>query len=635
MAIELLPWLPFHPSWSNSLGDLPKQPDDAIWPTLVHLSRHRLDLVSTIQLDRRLQKLCPAPPASLGTRPLRIAVLGSCTLDHLLPGIRVGGLRRGLHITTATADFGQYMEPLLAPDLLRAQRPDWVLLALDSRHVAAGIPANASAAEAASHLDALFDRLHSLWRAAQDLGAAVLHQAALPVFPTLIGEAEHLMPGSPAALVAAYNERLRREAAEAGVQVLAVDRHAAEDGTAAWHDATLWHRAKQDVHPAMVPFYGDLVGRVLAARQGRSAKCLVLDLDNTLWGGVIGDDGVEGIVLGQGSALGEAYAAFQAYAKALSHRGVILAVCSKNDEANALAAFDQHPEMVLKRSDIACFVANWSDKAHNLRTIAEALNIGIDALVFADDNPAERAIIRRELPDVSVPELPDDPAQYAAAIAKAGYFEAVALTNDDLQRSGQYQQNLRRATLAQSTTDMEGYLATLDMVGQWAPFRPIDRQRVIQLINKTNQFNLTTRRYGEADVEAAMADRRGATLQIRLLDQFGDNGIVVLAILRPAEEAGLLEIDTWLMSCRVLKRGVETATLELLVAQAQALGMTGLRGRYVPTAKNGMVAGHYASLGFTPDGTDGDATLWRLDLRSYRPTQHHIRLVEIKDMIAA
>lgn len=635
MVRNSLSWLPSHPSWSDALITLAEQPDDQTWSMLVDLARYQLDFVATIQLDRQLRKLYPRPFPDLNTRPVRLAVLGSCTLDHLLPGIRLGGLRRSLHITTLTADFGQYMEPLLNRSALREQAPDVVLLALDARHVISGILPSASPVEAFSYLDTLFNRLHSLWHAAQDMGATVLHQTALPIFPALLGEAEHLMPGSPAALIAVYNERLRRDAAEAGVLILAADRHAAEDGIATWHDETLWHRAKQDIHPVMAPFYGDLVGRVLAALQGRSAKCLVLDLDNTVWGGVVGDDGVEGIVLGQGSALGEAYSAFQAYAKALSRRGVILAVCSKNDEANALAAFDRHPEMVLQRSDIACFVANWSDKAHNLRFIAETLNIGIDALVFADDNPAERAMIRRELPSVAVPELPDDPAQYIAAIARAGYFEAITVTGEDFQRSEQYQQNIRRSTLADSITDMDGYLVAMDMVGQWSPFRPLDKQRLIQLINKTNQFNLTTYRYTDADVEAAMANRTGATLQFRLLDQFGDNGIVALAILKPTHAVGLLEIDTWLMSCRVLKRGVEIVTLELLVSQARGLGAKGLRGRYAPTAKNGMVAGHYAKLGFTQDGTDGEATLWRLDLAEYRPAPHHIRLMESKEVTIA
>lgn len=592
-------------------------------------------MVTTLQLDRRLLKLCPQPPAGLPTRPVRLAVIGSSTLDHLLPGIRIAGLRRGLHITTQTTDYGQYIEPLLDPgSTLRDWKPDAVLLALDARHLATGPVAGAPAAAAETHLDQLFTRLRSLWQAAQSIGAVVLQQAALPVFPTLMGEAEHLMPASGTSLVASFNERLRREAPAAGVLVLSVDRHAAADGLAAWHDAGLWHRAKQEVHPAIGPFYGDLVGRVLAARQGLSAKCLVLDLDNTLWGGVIGDDGIEGIILGQGSALGEAHAAFQLYAKALSQRGVILAVCSKNDEAVARDGFARHPEMVLRPDDIACFVANWSDKAHNLRVIAETLNIGIDSLVFADDNPAERAIIRRELPGVAVPELTTDPAGYAATIARAGYFEAVALTGEDLGRAQQYQQNLRRASLVTSVTDMDGYLKALAMVGQWSVFQPIDRSRVVQLINKTNQFNLTTRRYTDADVTAAMADPGVATLQLRLLDQFGDNGIIALAILRQTDRARVMEIDTWLMSCRVLKRKVETVTLDLLVEQAKLLGAGALRGRYRPTAKNGMVAGHYAELGFAPDGTEGDDTLWRLDLDRHVPGIHYIRLIETREIAA-
>ena len=216
--------------------------------------------------------------------------------------------------------------------------------------------------------------------------------------------------------------------------------------------------------------YGELVARLLAAQQGRAFKCLALDLDNTLWGGVIGDDGLYGIALGQGSALGEAFVAFQRYARDLSRRGVILAVCSKNDEANALEPFEQHPEMVLQREDIACFVANWTDKASNLREIAAQLNIGLDALVFVDDNPFERNIVRRELPMVAVPELPDDPALYADCLADAGYFESVRLTAEDLQRARQYQANAERAAARGSTTDLEGYLRSLDMDLRWRRF---------------------------------------------------------------------------------------------------------------------------------------------------------------------
>jgi FkbH-like protein len=287
-----------------------------------------------------------------------------------------------------------------------------------------------------------------------------------------------------------------------GVDILALDALLIEDGIDAWHNPALWHGAKQEISPVAAPRYGDLVARMLAAKRGLSAKCLVLDLDNTLWGGVIGDDGLDGIVLGQGSALGEAYLSFQTYVRELARRGIILAVCSKNDEQVAMAPFEKHPEMVLRLSDIACFVANWDDKASNIRRIAATLNIGIDSLVFADDNPFERNLIRREIPAVAVPELPADPALYARCLADAGYFEANRLTQNDLERSEQYQANLKREVMRASVTDLTQYLRSLTMRLEWKRFDSVGLQRITQLINKTNQFNLTTRRYNETEVAA-------------------------------------------------------------------------------------------------------------------------------------
>ena len=325
----------------------------------------------------------------------------------------------------------------------------------------------------------------------------------------------------------------------------------------------------------------------------------MLDLDNTLWGGVIGDDGMDGIRIGQGSAEGEAFADFQAYAAALARRGVILAACSKNDEANALEPFERHPDMVLKRADLSAFVANWNDKATNLREIAARLNIGLDALVFADDNRFERDLVRRELPVVAVPELPEDPALYARTIADAGYFEALGVTAEDRGRSSLYHANAARDALQASTTDMASYLSSLEMRLQWRPFDRTGLQRITQLINKTNQFNLTTRRYSEEEVAAVMDDPRAVGLQLRLVDRFGDNGIIAVVIGR-LDEDDRLQLDTWLMSCRVLGRRVEEATLEVVRQEAERLGASALLGAYQPTAKNGMVKGHYVRLGFEP-----------------------------------
>ncbi|HXS11121.1 MAG TPA: HAD-IIIC family phosphatase, partial [Acidobacteriaceae bacterium] len=357
--------------------------------------------------------------------------------------------------------------------------------------------------------------------------------------------------------------------------------------------------------------------RLLAAARGRSAKCLVLDLDNTLWSGVIGDDGLEGIVLGQGSEIGEAHLELQRYALSLTERGIILAVCSKNDEANALAPFTSHPEMILKREHIACFVANWTDKATNLRSIAKQLNIGLDALVFVDDNPAERAIVRQEIPAVHVPELPDEPSAFVFTLAAAGYFEALHLTGDDRARASQYQANAERDRLKDSATDMDSYLQSLRMTLTAAPFDSLNLQRIVQLINKTNQFNLMTERLTEPEVLARMNDPRWLTLYARLTDRFGDNGLI--AILMARVEGTDAIIETFLMSCRVLGRGVEQACLNTLAAAAQSHGAKRLIGQYRATEKNNMVRDLYPTLGFTGiEQTEGPAR-FSLDLRDFTP----------------
>jgi FkbH-like protein len=444
----------------------------------------------------------------------------------------------------------------------------------------------------------------------------------------LLGNNEHRLPGSRAGFVTRLNQTIRAMAEQEGVDILAVDERAARGGIGKWHDPALWHRSKQEVSPTAGPLYGDLVGRWLAAKQGRSFKCLVMDLDNTLWGGVIGDDGLEGIALGQGSPLGEAYTAFQDYARELSRRGVILAVCSKNDEANALEPFEKHPDMVLKRGDIASFVANWQNKADNIRAIARELNIGLDALCFIDDNPFERNLVRQELPMVAVPEVSDDPTGYPVALADGGYFEGLAVTEEDRERTSQYQGNKAREALKAAVTDLPSYLRSLEMQLIWKHFDKIGLQRIVQLINKSNQFNLTTRRYTEDDVVAVMADPDAFGLQLRLTDRFGDNGIIAIIVGRLLANKDLY-VDTWLMSCRVLGRQVEPTTLNLIAQEALRLGAKRLIGEYIPTKKNGMVKDHYARLGFTvmeADAAGGNRNI--LDLAGFTPAETFIHVTE-------
>src|SRR5580658_3692734 len=452
----------------------------------------------------------------------------------------------------------------------------------------------------------------------------------MPVLPTLMGSNEDRMPSSPAAILNEINRRLPALAADESVDLLALDRIVLDDGLAFWHDPALWLRSKHEVHPRAAALYGEHLARILAAARGRSAKCLVLDLDNTLWSGVIGDDGLEGIVLGQGSEIGEAHLDLQRYALSLTERGIILAVCSKNDEANALAPFTSHPEMILKREHIACFVANWTDKATNLRSIARQLNIGLDALVFVDDNPAERAIVRQELPTVPVPELPEEPSAYVSTLAAAGYFEGLRLTGDDRARASQYQANAERERLKDSATDMDSYLQSLRMTLTAGPFDSLNLQRITQLINKTNQFNLMTERLTEPEVLARMNDPRWLTLYARLTDRFGDNGLIAVLMARlEKNQAGTdAIIETFLMSCRVLGRGVEQACLNLLANEAQSHVAKRLIGQYRPTEKNNMVRELYPSLGFTPLAETEGPLRFSLDLHSFtaRPIFMEINL---------
>lgn len=617
-------WLPKNPGWDDAFDALRKDvPGAGTWAALTALANHPIDFVQVGKLDRLAQRIYHTSlPEDLRPAPVRLALLGSSTVKHLIPGIRVAALRRKLWVEVYEGDYGQYLQELSdSSSKLYAFAPQFVCLALDAYHLLE---------LSAAGLDAAVERLRRCWQFAQKaFRCTVVQQRFLPIFKDLLGNNEHRMADSPLTLVYRANSLIERYADEDGVQLLAMDRYAAFDGLRYWHDPALWHRSKQEIDPAAAPIYGEYLMRIVAAQRGCSRKCLVLDLDNTLWGGVIGDDGLKGIVLGQGNALGEAFLTFQRYILQLKNRGIILAVCSKNDEANALAPFETHPEMLLKRSDISCFRANWDDKAANLRQIAKLLNIGLDSLVFIDDNPFERNLVRQELPEVAVPELPQDPTLFVECLGSSGYFEGLTITDDDRVRASQYQANAERSLLLDSATDMASYLRDMRMELLWQPINEIDLQRVVQLINKTNQFNLTTQRCSEGEVRAAMADPKMLTWQVRLKDKFGDNGIIAV-ILGRLNSQHEFEIDSWLMSCRVLGRQVEAACLGLIVEGALRLGAHTLRGEYRPSAKNGMVRELYAKLGFSQASADAaGVTQWLLNLESFTPPKTPITILEV------
>ncbi|PZU58596.1 MAG: methoxymalonyl-ACP biosynthesis protein [Sphingobium sp.] len=629
-------WLPVCEEPAAAIREALAQPDGVSRVrALKSVARHDLDFPSTMRLDKSLarERAALGGAAAEGFQPVRLAILSTSTTSHLSPGIRVAGLGRGLMIDIYEPDYGQMRQELVdRASGLHRFAPTAVLFAPDPYTLfgvsgAAGIDNAQDAAATVSHA---VEGLRRQWAQARDMfGATVLQQLPFNIFDRLMGENETRLPGSPFSLIRAFQSELRSAADADGVDIVDLQHWTGRQGLAAWHSHALWCRAKQEVHPTITPLYGDLVARLLAARAGKSAKCLVLDLDNTVWGGVIGDDGMEGIVIGQGSAVGEGHLAFQTYARMLARRGVILAVCSKNDDAVAREPFKRHPDMVLKLDDIACFVANWTDKATNLRRIAKELNIGIDTLVFADDNPFERNLIRQEIPDIFVPELTDESSDYAGMVADSGFFESVALTKDDLAKTEQYQSNARRQALLDETTDLDGYLAALDMTLKHQAFDDLGVARVTQLINKTNQFNLTTRRYTEPEVRALLDHPGAITRQIRLTDKFGDNGIISVIIGKLDDESRALEIETWLMSCRVLGRQVEQAALNVLVEAAQAAGAETVIGAYIPTDRNSMVKDHYANLGFQPAGEADGMFRWSLQVAGYTPFSTHIDIEAI------
>jgi len=396
-------------------------------------------------------------------------------------------------------------------------------------------------------------------------------------------------------------------------------------GALAAEDARGWFESKQLCASALlVEVCRELARLILALRQPPK-KVLVLDLDNTLWGGTVADDGLEGIELGDTSPRGEAFKAFQKYILSLKDRGVLLAVCSKNDLVRAQEAFERHPEMVLRTADFAAFKANWEPKSDNIRQIATELNLGLDSLVFVDDNPAEIEIVRQFAPAVTTILLGPDPAEYVGQLQDCRMFEPHTITTEDIQRSGQYRAEQERHNLLASAADMDTYLVSLVMEATITEFVLADVPRLSQLINKSNQFNLTTHRRTEAEVQSLINQPDHVCFSVRLKDRFGDHGLISIVIGRVHDKE--LEIDTWLMSCRVLKRQVEETVLNELIRLARVRGCTRLTGVYIATPKNEMVRDFYPRLGFRPKKVTSIRGEFTQELAEFQPKSTKIKTI--------
>jgi len=616
---EELAWLPPAPAdFKQRCRALAEQQDPGredpgreLWA----LSKHALKAPQLARLAAAMGRLAASGRPLAPLTPFKLGVLGNGTLDMIVPALAGTAIRHGFALECVTAPYGVYAQQALDPQsTINRAKCDAVLLALDAR--ALPLPPAADAGEAQAIVTEAVDHVESFCDALQSNSGAICIVQTLAAFPeTLFGSADRTIPASPRYLVDAFNRELLSRMESRPDIVLDVAGLAETVGLSRWHSPAQWNLAKLPFADDYVPLYADHVGRLLGAMRGKSRRCLVLDLDNTLWSGVIGDDGMEGIGIAEGDAVGEAFRAVQKLALDLRRRGVVLAVSSKNDDAVARRVFREHPEMLLREEHITVFQANWNDKASNIKAISEELSLGLDAFVFLDDNPVERGIIRQLLPDVATPELPADPAYYSRTLAAAGYFDSLTFSSEDRQRADFYASNAQRVALKQKAGGVDAYYASLDMEITFAPFDEPGRSRIVQLINKSNQFNLTTRRYTEAEIATLERDTSCFTLQIRLTDVFGDNGMISVVICRPVD-ASSWAIDTWLMSCRVLGRNVERMVLRELVLQARRRGISKLVGQYIASGRNDLVSDHYAKLGFRPSEAEG---IWLFDTADPEP----------------
>jgi FkbH-like protein len=559
---------------------------------------------------------------------VRIAVLGGTTTNEVVDLLEVLLLADGFKPVFQPSEYNKYYEDaVLEPGKIAEFRPDIVYVHTHWNNIRNFPPVGATEEQAASLLAAELARYQSMWSSLGEVVGCQIIQNNFehPPFP-ILGNLDAVAPGGRTRFIYQLNLEFGK-AAQSNRKLLIQDLNAlaAALGHDRWFDHDRWFSYKILTTPegsfAIARSLASMIGCML----GRVKKVLVLDLDNTLWGGVIGDDGLEKIQIGKETAVAEAYTAFQEYCLALRERGVLLAVCSKNHPDTARSGFT-HPDTILKLEHFSSFQANWQPKHENIETIARELNLGLDSFVFVDDNPAERAIVAAQLPAVTVPDVGSEVSRFPAILQAGRYFEAVSLSKEDMERAASYAANAERTAREAKFADYGEYLDSLGMTAEIEPFQSVYLERITQLINKTNQFNLTTRRYTSAEVESIARDPNYIALYGKLTDTFGDNGLISVIIGR--REGPGLHLDLWIMSCRVLKRDMEIAMLDVLVEQARAAGVSKIIGTYLRTPKNAMVEDHYGKLGFTLESAaeDGSKSVWSLPVATYQPATKHIRI---------
>lgn len=543
-----------------------------------------------------------------GLIPQRFAILGDCATQHLAIALKGYAYEQGYAFEVFDADYDQIGAQVLDDSSeLYAFSPQFVLIYMCVEKLYEAYCATALDGRA-DFADKAYKKIRSYWILVnRRIPAHILQFTFVTRDDRVFGNFATKTKASFAYQVHKLNCLLADGCQEvANAYLIDLNEIRAAIGEAVFYDSKLYYLAKVPLSMEALPLVARSVLDTVNALNGRVKKCVVLDLDGTLWGGVVGDDGVNGIQIGELGA-GHAFSALQAWLKELKNRGVLLAVCSKNSVGAAKEPFLRHPEMVLRLEDFSIFVANWEDKAQNIRNIQQTLNIGMDSMVFLDDNPFERNLVRSLIPEIIVPELPEDPALYLGYLQSLNLFETATYTEEDLARTGRYRAEAGRAEVQSRLGSYEEYLEALEMEAEAAPFDPYHYPRIAQLTQRSNQFNLRTVRYTEAEIEAIAGDYRRITRYFCLRDKFGDHGLVSVVILdrpalHPGQDEGALFISEWLMSCRVLKRGMEEFIVNHIIEVAAENGYTKVVGEYIKTPKNTMVERIYEKLGFSDEG---------------------------------
>jgi FkbH-like protein len=578
------------------------------------LRRRQLDASATDAAGRFLGKALSGPDAPAAD--IRILVLGQCTTSWLATALTAEACAGG---KTALVNDGGYDTVIQDLAGLSEDVDVVVLVAWHQRLLAPGDRSGA---------DRIQDELGWLQQAWSMIPASArLVQVGYDsILPGAMGYQAGCRFSGNVRLVREMNAALREHLPESAFFV-DLEQVSADAGRSAFYDARNYFWTKQPFSAAGVCHLARHVWSGVRALTTGPKKVLVLDLDNTLWGGVVGEVGPLGVQFGQ-SPDGEAFRAFQRHVKELGARGIVLAACSKNNPADAREPFEKNPDMVLSLEDFASFEASWDPKPVAIERIARTLSLGLDSFVFFDDNPAEREQVRQQLPEVEVVEVPSDPAEYAGALQAGLWFESVGITDADRQRSEQYRSEERRRQTREAAASLDDYLSSLEMSADIHPVNEENMLRVVQLLAKTNQFNLTTRRHTEEDVRQMLAQPAALGLALRLADRFGDYGLVsvVLGVPQSGNGPPTLRLDTWLMSCRAIGRTVEHGLMNEVAQRARELGYQALVGEYIPTAKNDLVAGFYPGVGFRPvEAEAGNVRQFTLDLTTFEPCNSYVR----------